>query len=110
MHAHAMRAAASTPRYKQPAARTNRRHEHRAAAQPPTYAFYTLFTLGRPHGKKNGMRDTRTEPKVGNYTLPESTPPPPQTHIPQTQGHTKSKRYTRTRKGPTNAASAKRYG
>ena len=32
------------------------------------------------------MRDTRTEPKGGNHTPPESAPPPPQTHIPQTQG------------------------
>ena len=29
--------------------RTNHRCKHHAASQPPTYAFYALYTLGRPH-------------------------------------------------------------
>ena len=63
MHAHAVGAAACMTRYKQgdvPTTEQTTRNEHQAAAQPLTYAFYALYTLGRPHGgKKHGMRDTR---------------------------------------------------
>ena len=63
MHAHAVGAAACTTRYitrRRTHHGTNHRHEHHAAAQPLTYAFYALYTLGRSHrGKKHGMLDTR---------------------------------------------------